>query len=89
MKKETQIVSFRQLQQEEKEASLDDFLSSYQKACHLRELLLYYRTLLETSISQSERNLYQTLAEKVAKEQFEVEEVSNYFKQKLRSYRNM
>lgn len=89
MKKETQIVSFRQLQQEEKEAYLDDFLSSYQQACHLRELLLYYRTLLETSISQSERNLYQTLAEKVAKEQFEVEEVSNYFKQKLRSYRNM
>ena len=89
MKKETQIVSFRQLQQEEKEEYLDDFLSSYQKVCHLRELLLYYRTLLETSISQSERNLYQTLAEKVAKEQFEVEEVSNYFKQKLRSYRNM
>lgn len=89
MNKKTQIVSFRQLQQEEKEAYLDDFLSSYQKVCHLRELLLYYRTLLETSISQSERNLYQTLAEKVAKEQFEVEEVSNYFKQKLRSYRNM
>lgn len=89
MNKKTQIVSFRQLQQEEKEAYLDDFLSSYQKSCHLRELLLYYRTLLETSISQSERNLYQTLAEKVAKEQFEVEEVSNYFKQKLRSYRNM